>query len=124
MKILKPGLHWDAAQLLCHRILIKGFKALGIFKDFPEGDILGSGITGAFYPHGLGHSLGLDVHDVPSISKPATGEGASKLPECMSEKAALAVFRYLRLRIPLEEGMVVVSSSLIQSCHSIGEIIH
>ena len=108
--MIKPGVHWDAVQLLCHRILIKSFIKLGIFKsDVPEEDILNSGISAAFFPHGVGHSLGLDVHDVPSISKPKSGEGRSKLSDALSEKAAIGTYRYLRLRKPLEKGMVVVS---------------
>ena len=32
MEALKPGIHWDAIQLLCHRTLVRGFQRLGIFK--------------------------------------------------------------------------------------------
>lgn len=56
IKILKPSLHWDAVQLLCHRILIKGFLMLGIFKG-SEQDILASGVSAAFFPHGVGKNL-------------------------------------------------------------------
>lgn len=116
LDIIKPGLHWDAVQLLCHKILIQGFQALGIFfsPNSPgsgswnsEEAILASGVTSAFFPHGLGHSLGLDVHDVPSASKPSInptiGEDA--------EQGNSAFYTYLRLRLPLEENMVVVSIS-------------
>ncbi|EDQ99677.1 uncharacterized protein LACBIDRAFT_256027, partial [Laccaria bicolor S238N-H82] len=95
---LKPGLHWDAIQLICHQTLVQGFQALGIFKSpsspgsgswNSEEAILASGISAAFFPHGVGHSLGMDVHDVPSASKP------------------VSFYTYLRLRLPLKAGMVV-----------------
>ncbi|KAF8581172.1 prolidase [Ramaria rubella] len=105
IKILKPSLHWDAVQLLCHRILIKGFLTLGIFKG-SEDAILASGISAAFFPHGVGHSLGLDVHDVPSASKPLAADGAP-LQSPIAEKTNPALYTYLRLRLPLEPGMVV-----------------
>ena len=96
--------------MLCHKILVKSFVNLGIFKsDNDEKDILNSGITAAFFPHGVGHSLGLDVHDVPDISKPADGTGKSDLEQTVSEKAAFGIYRYLRLRLTLRDGMVVVS---------------
>ncbi|KAG9086572.1 hypothetical protein FRC07_013055, partial [Ceratobasidium sp. 392] len=66
---LKPGLHWDVVQLGCHQTLVNGFLKLGIFKGSAS-DILNSEVSSAFFPHGVGHSLGLDVHDVPSASKP------------------------------------------------------
>ena len=114
MEALKPGLHWDAVQLLCHRTLVRGFQKLGIFKtpDSPgsgswnsEEAILASGISSAFFPHGLGHSLGLDVHDVPSASKPDVNPTIERLP-----LGHESFYTYLRLRLPLEEGMVVVSA--------------
>jgi len=109
--ILKPGLHWDAVQLICHRTLVKGFQKLGIFKspDAPgsgswnsEEAILASGISTAFFPHGVGHSLGMDVHDVPSASKPINNNTIGGVT-----LGHESFYTYLRLRLPLEAGMVV-----------------
>ncbi|KAI0692686.1 Creatinase/aminopeptidase [Cerioporus squamosus] len=111
LEALKPGLHWDAVQFLCHRTLVRGFQRLGIFKkpDSPnsgswnaEEAILASGVSSAFFPHGVGHSLGLDVHDVPSASKPVKNDTIKGI-----ELGHESFYAYLRLRLPLEEGMVV-----------------
>lgn len=48
----------------------------------------------------------MDVHDVPSASKPATELNLS-IPEESSKNPEF--YRYLRLRLPLEAGMVLVS---------------
>lgn len=118
-----PGLHWDSVQLLCHRTLVKGFQKLGIFKNpsspgsgswNSEDAILASGISSAFFPHGLGHSLGMDVHDVPSASKPVVNDTIGKGQDLGHE----SFYEYLRLRIPLEEGMIVVCLSLALSLYS------
>ncbi|KAL5480336.1 hypothetical protein ACEPAI_1606 [Sanghuangporus weigelae] len=112
LEIIKPGLHWDAVQLLCHRVLVRGFQKLGIFlsPDSPnsgswnsEEAILASGVSAAFFPHGVGHSLGLDVHDVPSASKPGVNNTIGK----GTDLGAPEFYTYLRLRLPLEENMVV-----------------
>ncbi|CAK5264568.1 unnamed protein product [Mycena citricolor] len=112
MEIIKPGLHWDAVHLLSHRVLTQGFQRLGIFKSpsspnsgswASEEAILASGITTAFYPHGLGHSLGMDVHDVPSASKPAVNPSI----ETGIILGHPDFYKYLRLRLKLETGMVV-----------------
>jgi len=104
-KVLKPELHWDAVQLLCHRILVRGFQKLGIFRaETEEAAILASGISAAFFPHGVGHSLGLDVHDIPSASKPLPN------PTILRDGVDIGhekFYEYLRLRLPLEVGMVV-----------------
>ncbi|KAF7304851.1 Xaa-Pro dipeptidase [Mycena kentingensis (nom. inval.)] len=115
MDIVKPGIHWDAVHLMSHRVLVRGFQRLGIFKSpsspgggswASEEAILASGVTTAFYPHGLGHSLGMDVHDVPSASKPTVN------PSIAENNAGVllgheSLYQYLRLRLPLEAGMVV-----------------
>ncbi len=88
---------------------MRGFKRLGIFRaGVDEAALLATGVSAAFFPHGVGHSLGLDVHDVPSASKPAHNptivQGSGSGAEPSHEK----LYEYLRLRLPLEEGMVVV----------------
>lgn len=107
MKTLRPGVHWDTIQLLCHQILVEGFLYLGLFKGSKD-EILRSGVSSAFFPHGVGHSLGMDVHDVPSASKPVNNTTISE-----DKVGHPSFYTYLRLRLPLAEGMVVVSSSLV-----------
>ena len=111
---IRPGVHWDAIQLICHQALVRGFQSLGIFKSpnspgsgswNSEEAILASGISAAFFPHGVGHSLGMDVHDVPSASKPPVNPTIQKGKEIGHQD----FYTYLRLRLPLEAGMVVVS---------------
>jgi Xaa-Pro dipeptidase len=111
-KIIKPKIHWDAVHLECHRVLVATFKRLGIFKDVSDEKILSSGVSSAFFPHGLGHSLGMDVHDVPGTSKPPKNQ---TIPYRDHDGKGLGVvdhdsfYTYLRLRLPLQAGMVVVS---------------
>ena len=114
---IRPGLHWDAIQLICHQTLVRGFQKLGIFKSpnspgsgswNSEEAIVASGISAAFFPHGVGHSLGMDVHDVPSASKPLVNPTIKK----GQETGHSSFYTYLRLRLPLEVGMVVVSDPL------------
>jgi hypothetical protein len=105
MALIKPGIHWDAIHRHCHVVLARGFIRLGIFKPpsapDPETALIRAGATVPFFPHGLGHSLGLDVHDVPSASKPPESLGKGHPSE-------LDIYKYLRLRRSLKAGMVVV----------------
>ncbi|CED85454.1 Putative metallopeptidase [Phaffia rhodozyma] len=101
-EIIKAGIHWDTVHLLMHKILISNFLRLGIFQNGTEEEILASGVSTGFFPHGLGHSIGLDVHDVPSASKPATNP---TIPAQSLENPQL--YKFLRLRLPLEQGMII-----------------
>lgn len=107
MSQVKPGAHWDSIHAHAHAVLVRGFLKLGIFKPAAEDELLREGAGVAFFPHGLGHSLGLDVHDVPSASKPLDTR-AWKIPST-NDALHTACFQHLRLRLSLEEGMVVVS---------------
>lgn len=99
--MVRPGVHWDILHLHAHKVLIDGFLSLGIFKGSPE-DILQSGLTAAFYPHGLGHSLGLDVHDSRQYLKRVHAD----VPE-ETKATPTKLYTYLRIRMPLETGMVL-----------------
>lgn len=66
INMLKPGVkfndvHWHAAHMAIDALL-----ELGILKG-DHMDIFHSGIYAAFAPHGLGHMIGLEVHDVKSV---------------------------------------------------------
>ncbi|KAJ8101277.1 peptidase M24, structural domain-containing protein [Lipomyces tetrasporus] len=91
-KLVAPGASWEELHLLAHKILVKGFLKLGIFKGGSEEEILESRVSSAFFPHGLGHMLGMDTHDTG-------GRANYSDPDPM--------FRYLRIRRNLEPGMVV-----------------
>ncbi|KAG5641454.1 hypothetical protein DXG03_005143 [Asterophora parasitica] len=132
--LLKPGVHWDEVHRVCHTALIRGFQRLGIFRVGPnEKEILASGLSAAFFPHGVGHSLGLDVHDVPSVSKAVdkvTGklvvfgqgrEAAVEFENVDEEWGPPNCYEYLRLRRPLAQGMVVtVEPGIYFSPHLLG----
>jgi Xaa-Pro dipeptidase len=59
----RAGLHYEALHDESHRQVGGILREVGLVKRSAE-DATSSGITRAFYPHGLGHSLGLQVHDV------------------------------------------------------------
>ncbi|ODV59393.1 putative Xaa-Pro dipeptidase ASCRUDRAFT_9453 [Ascoidea rubescens DSM 1968] len=93
LKQIKPGVLWDDLHLLAHRVLIDSFLKLGIFKKkFSSQEIFDSNASVCFFPHGLGHLLGLSTHDVGG--NPNYQDPDPKL-------------RYLRLRRKLLAGMVV-----------------
>ena len=96
MQLMKPGVKWDDLHILSHRVLIKHLIKLGILKgdEYSEEEIFQSRVSCAFYPHGLGHLMGLDVHDVggyPNYEDPDP------------------YFKYLRMRRELRANMVITN---------------
>ncbi|MBI4911685.1 MAG: Xaa-Pro dipeptidase [Acidobacteria bacterium] len=60
---VKPGLSFGALHHSSHLKIGALLQSAGILKAGPE-EAIAKGLTRAFYPHGLGHHLGLQVHDV------------------------------------------------------------
>ncbi|ORY34724.1 metallopeptidase family M24-domain-containing protein [Naematelia encephala] len=98
--MIRPGIHWDTLHLHTHKVLIDRFLELGIFTGGTAEEILASGISAAFYPHGLGHALGLDVHDSLQYLR---STHIDIPPESKSSK----LYTYLRIRQPLQKGFVL-----------------
>ena len=60
---VKPGLAYEALHDLAHEKLATLLLESGLCKGATDA-LVEEGVTRAFFPHGLGHSLGLQVHDV------------------------------------------------------------
>ncbi|CAH0625532.1 unnamed protein product [Chrysodeixis includens] len=59
----KPGVLWPDMHLAANRAMLEHLKKGGLLKGDVE-EMINAGIHGVLQPHGLGHLLGLDVHDV------------------------------------------------------------
>jgi Xaa-Pro dipeptidase len=92
----RPGQDYPALHLDAHQALAGVLAAHGIVRMAPE-SIVASGVSRAFFPHGLGHYLGLQVHDVAGFQRDEDG-GVIERP---------AGHPYLRLTRILEEGNVL-----------------
>lgn len=60
---IKPGVSWSDMHLLANRVMLQAMKDADLLQGDIE-DMIKAGINAVFQPHGLGHFLGLDVHDV------------------------------------------------------------
>ena len=97
-----PGRTYREVHLMAARIIAGGLKELGLMKgDLDEAVALGA--HALFFPHGLGHMLGLDVHDMEGLGENYVGYNESLK---RSEQFGLA---YLRLGRELEPGFVVTN---------------
>ncbi|MGL5175328.1 MAG: aminopeptidase P family protein [Cetobacterium sp.] len=68
----KPGVTNKTVHLEVCKVLAKGFVERGLMKGDVE-DIVKAGAHALFFPHGLGHMIGLDVHDMENFGENNVG---------------------------------------------------
>jgi Xaa-Pro dipeptidase len=90
------GVDWRDVHLSAHRLIAELLHDSGIIKCDAD-EAVQTGLSSVFLPHGLGHLLGLQVHDVGGLQKSPEG-GSIPRPEGHP---------YLRLTRVLEEHFVV-----------------
>lgn len=65
---VKPGVSWQDMHILAENTIVEGLLDLGILKgDLKE--MIANRMAFYFMPHGLGHYLGLYVHDLPGLNE-------------------------------------------------------
>ena len=70
--LTRPGITYREVHLAVARKMLEGLSALGLVKgDLDE--MVAAGIAGLFQPHGLGHNMGLDVHDMEDLGENYVG---------------------------------------------------
>jgi Xaa-Pro dipeptidase len=90
------GRDYRDVHLSAHRVLGDAMQRIGLTKVSGQ-EALELGVTGTFFPHGIGHLLGLQVHDVGGVMGDAQGHERQRPPG----------HPYLRLTRMLEPGVVV-----------------
>jgi Xaa-Pro aminopeptidase len=94
-----PQVRYREIHRTAAKTMLEGLVALGIFKGDVE-ELYALGAAGVFFPHGVGHLLGLDVHDLDDLGDRATYGAGRQRSQQMGE-------HYLRLDRDLQANMVV-----------------
>jgi Xaa-Pro dipeptidase len=94
--MVMPGRDYREIHLEAHR-LVGGVLADCGLVNCDAASAVEAGVTGVFFPHGIGHLLGLQVHDVGGLMADESG----------AERPRPAGHPYLRLTRDLEPGFVV-----------------
>ncbi len=97
--MIRPGSDYKDVHMKVCLVLVDGLKAMGFMKGDTSAAVE-AGAHALFFPHGLGHMMGLDVHDMEDLGDVV---GYSK-DRRRSDQFGL---RYLRLSRPLELGYVI-----------------
>jgi Xaa-Pro aminopeptidase len=97
---IKPGIKYREIHLKTSKIIASGLKDLGLIKGDTE-DAVREGVQAMFFPHGLGHLLGLDVHDMENLGEDYVGYDEK------TKRSDQFGFAYLRFAKELQPGHVL-----------------
>lgn len=94
---IKPGVRYRDLHLSACRVLAQGLVELGLLTGSAD-SLVEAGAHALFFPHGLGHQIGLDVHDLEAFGDRIHYPARQRSPQFG--------LGYLRMDMDLAEGMV------------------
>ena len=97
---IKPGVPYRDVHMLAAKTIATGLKAAGLMTGDVDGAVA-AGAHAMFFPHGLGHMMGMDVHDMENIGEQYVGYGDG------IERSTQFGTAYLRLARKLQPGFVL-----------------
>ena len=101
IEMMKPGITNREVHLGACRLIVEGLSAMGLMKG-NSSDAVEAGAHALLFPHGIGHMMGLDAHDMEDLGDIV----GYKDREPRSGQFGLDA---LRLSRPLEPGFVVTA---------------
>lgn len=99
-QMIRPGVKYQDVHREAALTIAGGLIDLGFLKGHID-DVFQEGIHALFFPHGLGHMLGLDVHDMESLGEEYVGYDEN------TERSRTFGFAQLRLGRELKPGFVL-----------------
>lgn len=100
LSAIRPGVPYKDVHVLASKIIASGLKAMGLMQGNVD-DAVNAGAHALFFPHGLGHMLGLDVHDMEGLGEDFVGYDSTV---ARSSQFGLS---HLRLAKALQAGNVL-----------------
>ena len=98
--LLKPGIQYKEVHTQASVKLVEGLKALGLVKGDPA-EAVAAGVHTLFFQCGLGHMIGLDVHDMEDLGEQFVGYSDTL------KKSTEFGWKSLRLGRELKPGFVL-----------------
>ena len=92
--ITGPGTAYLDVHLSVARKMLQGLADLGLVKGDVDG-MVEAGIAGLFMPHGLGHNMGMDVHDMEDLGENIVGYGPGQKRSAQLGLGSLRMARHL-----------------------------
>ncbi|HEX9886727.1 MAG TPA: aminopeptidase P family protein [Longimicrobiales bacterium] len=99
VELLAPGVPYRDVHFAVARVIFEGLKDVGVFRGDAD-EALAAGAHAIVFPHGLGHMMGLDVHDMENLGESYVGYAGRERSTQFGTKS-------LRLARPLEPGFVL-----------------
>lgn len=100
IRSIKPGVMYKDVHLKTARTMASGLKDLGLMKGNVD-DAVAQGAHAMFFPHGLGHNMGLDVHDMEDLGENHVGYDKTV------QRSSQFGLAYLRMARELRPGHVL-----------------
>jgi len=102
IEAIRPGITYRSVHFLAAKVIASGLKDLGLMKGDVD-EAVRQGAHAMFFPHGLGHMMGMDVHDMEGLGENNVGYDEETT---RSDQFGTA---FLRLGRRLQPGFVLTS---------------
>lgn len=96
LELIRPGITYREVHLRTMHLMLDELRALDIVRGNLD-NMVAAGVAGLFMPHGLGHNMGMDVHDMEDLGEDLVGYDDDQK---RSDQLGLGSLRMARKLVP------------------------